>query len=88
MRACTAVVTEISYNEAEEQPYRAQIEFVGLEEWKLELETLFRDIVDRAGNVSKDSSKEDSGKSFRGIPFRVSSKAKARIHVARAPHSK
>lgn len=76
MRACTAVVTEISYNKADEQPYRAQIEFVGLDEWKLELETLFRDLVDRAGNVSKESSKEDSGKSFRGIPFRVLLKAK------------
>lgn len=76
MRACTAVVTEISYNEGNEQPYRAQIEFVELDEWKLELETLFRDIVDRAGNVSKESSKEDSGNSFRAIPFRVLSKLK------------
>lgn len=67
MRACTAVVTEISYNEADEQPYCAQVEFVGLDEWKLELETLFRDICDRAGNVFKETSKEDSGKYFLGI---------------------
>lgn len=60
MRACTAVVTEISYNEVDEWPYRAEIEFITPADWKRELETLFRDLIDSTGNVSKESSKEDT----------------------------
>ena len=40
MRACTAVVTEISYN-YEEEPYRAQIEVISLADWEMELKVLF-----------------------------------------------
>ena len=40
MRACTAVVTEISYNNGGEQ-YRAQIEFISHADWARELTTLF-----------------------------------------------
>lgn len=59
MRACTAVVTEISWND-EEKPYRAEIEFATLEDWRKELEILFNDLLDSNGNVSKDSTTEDS----------------------------
>ena len=59
MRACTAVVTEISYNH-EEQPYRAQVEFISLADWRKELETLFHDLIDTNGAVSKESSNEDT----------------------------
>lgn len=48
MRACTAVVTEISYNDGEE-PYRAQIEFISSAEWEKELKTLFQDLLDGNG---------------------------------------
>jgi hypothetical protein len=48
MRACTAVVTEISYN-YEEVPYRAQIEFVSVNDWYKELKTLFQDLFDHEG---------------------------------------
>ncbi|KAL8820149.1 MAG: hypothetical protein Q9223_001566 [Gallowayella weberi] len=59
MRACTAVVTEISYN-YEEQPYCAEIEFITAEDWAKELKVLFQDLLDGEGNVSRDSSNEDS----------------------------
>ncbi|KAL8889342.1 MAG: hypothetical protein Q9215_003371 [Flavoplaca cf. flavocitrina] len=59
MRACTAVVTEISYN-YEEQPYCAEIEFITAEEWARELRVLFQDLLDGEGNVSRDCTNEDS----------------------------
>lgn len=59
MRACTAVVTEISYN-YEEAPYRAQIEFIEPADWEKELKTLFEDLLDSDGKVSRDSSNEDT----------------------------
>lgn len=59
MRACTAVVTEISYNH-EECPYRADIEFITVADWEKELETLFQDLLDGNGNVSRDCVNEDT----------------------------
>ncbi|KAL8853713.1 MAG: hypothetical protein Q9221_001524 [Calogaya cf. arnoldii] len=59
MRACTAVVTEISYN-YEEQPYCAEIEFITAEEWAKELKVLFNDLLDGEGNVSRECTNEDS----------------------------
>ncbi|KAL8672577.1 MAG: hypothetical protein Q9168_002982 [Polycauliona sp. 1 TL-2023] len=59
MRACTAVVTEISYNYTE-QPYCAEIEFITAEEWAKELRVLFQDLLDGEGNVSRDCTNEDS----------------------------
>ncbi len=59
MRACTAVVTEISYNYGEE-PYRAQIEFISSAEWEKELKTLFQDLLDGNGQVSRDCANEDT----------------------------
>ncbi|KAL8974672.1 MAG: hypothetical protein Q9205_008119, partial [Flavoplaca limonia] len=59
MRACTAVVTEISYN-YQEQPYCAEIEFITAEEWAKELRVLFQDLLDGEGNVSRDCTNEDS----------------------------
>ncbi|KAF8475018.1 hypothetical protein BDZ91DRAFT_712137 [Kalaharituber pfeilii] len=37
MRACTAAVTEISYNQETEDLYRASIEFIEFEDWENEL---------------------------------------------------
>ncbi|KAL9612851.1 MAG: hypothetical protein Q9167_002583 [Letrouitia subvulpina] len=59
MRACTAVVTEISYN-YEETPYRAEVEFIKLEDWEKELKTLFQDLLDGNGEVSRDCTNADS----------------------------
>lgn len=45
MRACTAVVTELSYNysKVEAAKYRAEIEFIKPEEWRKELDILFKE---------------------------------------------
>ena len=59
MRACTACVTEISYN-YQERPYVAEIEFIGMADWEKELKILFEDLLDGNGNVSKDCSNEDT----------------------------
>jgi len=59
MRACTAVVTEISYN-YEQEPYRAQIEFITAADWEKELRTLFQDLMDGDGRISRDCANEDT----------------------------
>ena len=59
MRACTAVVTEISYNH-EEEPYRAHVEFVSQAEWEKELRIIFEDLLDGNGQVSRDCANEDT----------------------------
>ena len=43
-RACTAVVTELSFNHSnnEAAKYRAEIEFIKPEEWRKELNVLFK----------------------------------------------
>ncbi|OJJ50257.1 hypothetical protein ASPZODRAFT_128885 [Penicilliopsis zonata CBS 506.65] len=59
MRACTAVVTEISYNHSED-PYRAEIEFIAREDWEKELRVLFNDLLDGTGQISREATNEDS----------------------------
>lgn len=51
MRACTAVVTEVSWNasEDENQKYRAAIEFIRPEDWEKELKVLFQELLDGNG---------------------------------------
>jgi hypothetical protein len=51
MRACTAVVTEMSWNvgDDENDRYRAEIEFIKPTEWERELRVLFEEIIDGSG---------------------------------------
>ena len=52
MRACTAVVTEISLNTSKDNAkYRAEIEFIQAEVWERELRILFSELLDSNGNV-------------------------------------
>ncbi|XXH05039.1 hypothetical protein Hte_011463 [Hypoxylon texense] len=46
VRACTAVITEISWNSSKDpdQQYIAEIEFISRDEWSDELEIVFRDL--------------------------------------------
>ena len=61
MRACTAVVTEISYSLGhDDKPYCAQIEFITPADWEKELKTLFQDLLDGDGKVSRDCTNEDT----------------------------
>ncbi|KAK9402802.1 nuclear GTPase SLIP-GC [Crotalus adamanteus] len=52
MRACTAVVVEIS-RAAGGSPYEADVEFLSREEWNKELEALLEDMKDKAGILKK-----------------------------------
>lgn len=62
MRACTAVVTEMSYNEStvESARYRAEIEFIQPEDWRRELAILFEEVFDNVNGMSKDAHNPDS----------------------------
>ena len=62
MRACTAVVTEMSYNDSidEAGKYRAEIEFVRLEDWRRELTILFDEVFDKVHGMSKEANSPDT----------------------------
>lgn len=62
MRACTAVVTEMSYNDStnEASKYRAQVEFIKPEDWRKELDVLFAEIFDEEGRIVREASNPDS----------------------------
>ena len=59
MRACTAVVTEISYHH-NSTSYKAEIEFIGHDDWRKELKTLFKDLIEPGGGISRECYNEDS----------------------------
>ncbi|KAH9834261.1 Dynamin family [Teratosphaeria destructans] len=62
MRACTAVVTELSYNYVDHPAakYRAEIEFISPDDWRKELRILFQEIIDENGHIIKEASNPDS----------------------------
>ena len=53
------MVTEISWNDTE-RAYRAEIEFITAADWEKELKTLFQDLLDGNGDVSRDCANEDT----------------------------
>ncbi|TQN70302.1 Nuclear GTPase SLIP-GC, partial [Colletotrichum shisoi] len=67
-RACTAWVTEVSYNYVDDPAasYRAEIEFMTAEAWLGEVESLLRDIKD---DISPGSSDHLDGNSDAGMAF-------------------
>ncbi|KAJ9292426.1 hypothetical protein DTO271G3_8781 [Paecilomyces variotii] len=54
LRACTAVATEVSYNDGASK-YKARIEFIQRDAWEKELRILFQDLSDSSGDVVHDS---------------------------------
>ncbi|KAK2014761.1 hypothetical protein LZ32DRAFT_527996 [Colletotrichum eremochloae] len=62
MRACTAVITEILWNQSEDpaKKYRAEIEFITQTEWTTEVTALHRDMLDANGRISSDVRNPDS----------------------------
>ena len=62
MRACTAVVTEMSYNDfnSEDFKYRAEVEFIQAEDWRRELNILFEEVFDENGQFVQDARNPDS----------------------------
>ncbi|RMZ67125.1 tat pathway signal sequence [Pyrenophora seminiperda CCB06] len=57
MRACTAVVTEISYNSSTDpfSKYRAEIEFVSSADWEKELTVLLHEFLGENGKISSEA---------------------------------
>lgn len=64
MRACTAVITEISYNSSdrEEERYCAEIHFISNDDWAKELHTMLDDM--QSGQVSSGTQSTDSDASI------------------------
>ncbi|KAJ4310762.1 hypothetical protein N0V94_008285 [Neodidymelliopsis sp. IMI 364377] len=62
MRACTAVVTEISWNDSTEpfSKYRAEIEFLSREEWGKEVALLMKEFLNENGKLQPDASNQDT----------------------------
>ncbi|KAB5577792.1 Dynamin family-domain-containing protein [Coniochaeta sp. 2T2.1] len=62
LSACTASATEVSYNYSDDpaQLYRAEIEFITLDEWLKELDGLFNDLLDSSGKVVMESSNAET----------------------------
>jgi hypothetical protein len=62
MRACTAVVTQLSWNSStdENARHRAKIEFIQPEDWEKELGILLEELRDSSGHVSHDATNENS----------------------------
>ena len=60
MRACTAVITELSYNHSDDPKklYNAEIEFISMDDWKKELSHLFGDLSG-SGEASQESAGAD-----------------------------
>ncbi|OIW33218.1 hypothetical protein CONLIGDRAFT_695670 [Coniochaeta ligniaria NRRL 30616] len=62
MRACTAAITEISWNNDEDpaKKYKAEVEFIKAEDWEAELRILFNDLADPNGQIPEDMTGPDS----------------------------
>ena len=62
MRACTAVVTEMSYNDSidEASKYRGEVEFVRPEDWRRELTILFDEVFDNVHGMNKEAHNPDT----------------------------
>lgn len=62
MRACTAVVTEISWNDSEEESskYRASVEFIQHADWEKDLRISTADLRDPRGQVSRECSNPET----------------------------
>jgi regulator of replication initiation timing len=62
MRACTAVVTEMSWNDSTDpfSKYRAQIEFIARADWEKEVGILMKEFMTESGGVSREIADENS----------------------------
>jgi len=62
MRACTAVVTEMSWNSSDDEnaKYRADIEFIKASDWEKDLRVSLNELIDGNGEVSRECSNPES----------------------------
>ncbi|KAI0166678.1 hypothetical protein GGR57DRAFT_34099 [Xylariaceae sp. FL1272] len=63
MRACTAVITELAWNQSEDPTrlYAAEIEFISTEEWHQELIHLCQDFGDSSDGLEMNNATTDAG---------------------------
>lgn len=56
MRACTAVITEITYNEStnKQEAYRGEVHFISKEQWTRELQVLHDDLSGHGGGANNE----------------------------------
>lgn len=61
MRACTAVVTEMSYNNSIDPgaKYRGEIEFIKPSDWEKDIKASLSELLDDHGEVSRDCTNPD-----------------------------
>lgn len=76
MRACTAVVTEISYHD--KKSVDADVAFLSRKEWRDEIEVLLSDMVDEDGQLRRLTDlKSEAGVAWHKVrPPRVASSAR------------
>jgi hypothetical protein len=71
MKACTAVITEIRWNDSEDPSmrYQAEIEYIDAESWERELNHLWGDLMNPDGQISQDhtNSETDAGVAYAKI---------------------
>lgn len=62
MRACTAVVTEMSWNDSTDasSKYRAEIEFVARADWEKEVATLMKEFLTENGTLQREASDQST----------------------------
>jgi hypothetical protein len=53
MRACTAVVTELSWNSSDDEnaKYRSEIKFIQASDWEKDLRISLTELIDSSGQV-------------------------------------
>ena len=88
MRACTAVVTELSYNYSDNHAYIAEIEFISEEDWTKELKLLYQDLLDNSGNVSREATSTDSDASVAYAKLKAVYPKMTRETMAEGSHAK
>ncbi|KAF7528422.1 hypothetical protein G7054_g10149 [Neopestalotiopsis clavispora] len=61
-RACTAVITELAWNDSEipGERYRSEFEFIRPEDWATELRQLQGDLIDSKGQTTTDAPEDDT----------------------------
>ncbi|XP_014558036.1 hypothetical protein COCVIDRAFT_14750 [Bipolaris victoriae FI3] len=89
MRACTAVVTEISWNNSDQasSKYRAEIEFISPEDWEKELLVLMREFSSENDTLSREAqdSNSDAGVAWAKFHAVYPSVPKDKLHESTIP---
>lgn len=62
MRACTAVVTEMSWNDSKDpsSKYRAEIEFITRADWEKEVAMLMKEFLTESGSLQREASDQST----------------------------